>query len=359
MKIMDILTWKTVIKIPHPEWVLALFWQILVLFWKSEVHLPIHLDNIQIQIKPVYFHTRRYHIFRIDEENQVGIWDESPFTFSVSKEESAIPFIQHEEYRHNLICLLKEIQKEIEPYQEEIPALNLLNLFISKIPFLNWKCPSCKEFLNWCHLFLEKEFSQSGISIAPSTLLFLLQYKNQEDLVDEELIEELTLDFMETALHPFLESFFKIQEQTTLDPYLIIRQLIDILKQNNCSLENIEETEEECGREMKSYLIKTLKYMKTKDIQILAFPRLLTLAREAFRVHVLSFPKRKDRVVIGQAILMKDLFFEDRMITNPPTPSDIVVIHDLEGNQKERHFTEEECSKIIDYHPILRPGLFL
>ena len=102
-----------------------------------------------------------------------------------------------------------------------------------------------------------------------------------------------------------------------------------------------------------------LKFIKTKSLQIQHFPRMLTVAREAFRALLESLPQDPyQEGMVGQLMLMSYLFFEDKAIINPPTEKDLVVFHKKDGKTTERFFSLEECQKFTEYHPLLRHNLF-
>ena len=371
---METLLWSDVFKIPHPQWILSVFWQSLILFWRHEIdpslefspslRLPHSVSEIECSIHPKGFSSRRYHLFPLSDSDTMGIWDESPFDLSVSSEfRQNPPFVQHG-YQHVLSSFLKDVEQHILPLKEKDPQFELLSKIIHKTPLLHQpQCLSCKEILDWCDSFLETEWKKHKVSVAPSVLMFLLQYKNkrrQERKEDETRPDkQQCLDVIEKALHQFLASFFKIQEQTSMDPKILIQGMIDILDEKQCSFGTLEEKEKNCSQDIKSFLLTKLKYIKTKTIEVNHFPRLLIIAREAFSTLTESIQMTQPKGLIGHLVLMNFLFFEDRPLETPPTEKDLVVFHDFKGGVlSERYFTREECRQFNDYHPLIRPSLF-
>lgn len=365
---MENILWTDLLKIPHPQWMISIFWRTMLLFWRQELNpdlefserLPQMMKDVHLSIDPKGFSSRRYHIYTLSESEQIGIWDESPFNLSFPKESiSSQPFLEHG-YHHSFLNLLKDVENNIKPVLDIDPQYIILLQIIQKAKQrFSISCSNCKEFLMWCHHFLENEYTKHKISVAPSVLVFLLHHKNtRKKIINTNKQQCYTV--LEKALHAFLVSFFPIQEQTIMNPMLLLQGLIQILENHHCTLENLKDTEENCAKDMKSYLFKTLKFLKTKSLQINHFPRFLLVARESFKALLESIPSvEKSTSSIGHLMLLSFLFFEDRSINSPPTEKDRVLFYNEKGNLvEERYFTEEECSKFIDYHPLLRPSVF-
>lgn len=362
------LVWSDLIKTPQPQWMLSIFWRTLMFFWIQELNpsidsprLPMGMNEVILSLRPDGFSKRKYHIFSISGTEKIGIWDESPFDLSFSPEsKQSLPFYEHG-IHHGLISLLKDVSKNVEPLIPYDPQFPLLQKIIAKCPVLSYKCKTCSEVVSWIHSFLEKEFREHQISVAPSVVMFLLRYKNRRKETDTEINKKQCFDVMGKALHSLLSSFFHIQEQTTMDPKILLQGLINILERTNCTFENLAEKELECSKEMRSFLLTTLKFVKTKSVQVQHFPRLLVIARESFLSLVQTLPLIDNAFQgsVGHLLLMNFLCFEDSSLTRPPTSKDTVIFYNENGVPfLERPFTPEECGSFNEFHPLLRPSVF-
>lgn len=362
------LVWSDLCKTPQPQWMLSVFWRVLISFWKQELdpsldhpRLPLTMEEVVLKLRPDGFFRRKYHIYSLSNSEKIGIWDESPFDISFSTvTKKIIPFYEHG-IHHALSSLLKDVGKNMEEIATYDPQFPLVQKVLSKSPVLNYRCRTCSEVVSWIHGFLDSEYRENKISVAPSVVMFLLRYKNKRREASTEINRKQCLDVMEKALHSFLSSFFQIQEQTTMDPILLLQGLIDVLDRKDCTFENLGEKELECSQEMRSFLLTTLKFIKTKSIQVQHFPRLLIIARESFLSLVQTLPI-VDQVFegsVGHLLLMNFLCFEDRALSSPPTTKDSIVFYREDGSMlSERLFSEEECARFTDYHPLLRHSLF-
>lgn len=367
---METITWREACKIPNPKWVSIVFWRVMILFWKSfswknaDMVLPQTMDDVLLKIRKDGFLSNYFHMYNINNEF-TGLWDSSPFEVQISNQ--SIPsFIDHGEPRHFMSVFLEDVLKTLRPLRFLHPELNLLCKIIHNSQHLKFNCNTCSAFFSWNRQFLEELLIENNVSVAPSVVLFFLQYRNQElkKIKKEEIHTKDSLKLLKKSLTLFLESFFKIQEQTRLDPIIIARGLVDILIDTNCTLENINETEDSCSRYMKSFLFNRLKFLKTKSIQVKHFPRHLLVAREVF-VSVIHYfhnhhtPPEEQTTDVGQMFLMNFLFSQDECLKHPPTIKDQVLFYDdsIQLSSK-RFFSEQETKQFVQYHPLLRSSVF-
>jgi len=382
-----------VIKIPSPETILTIFWQVIIYFWKAERNirfyrehtLPHSLEEIPLRIDHRFHERARFHVFPMTSEDATGVWDETCYWIDytgIHNGNLSPDFMEHGDYRHAYQLFLKSFLKTLKKYVRYYPVLQKLQNVLLKMSILKWKCPVCKKYNGWSRDFIDRQILESDLSIAPSTLLFLLNYRNEYRREEDTMMNhgEITdmMEILQVTLGRFFDHFTTIYHQTSINPILILQNLIDILEKHarGKRVEEIGDFESACAREMKHYIFTQFKYMKTKDVRVSRFPRDLMISRDVFRMMLFSWKKKEimdARTTAssspGILILLHNLIFDDRAlahsrksallsISSPP----ILVIHPVSHHESSkvslRNLTPPEADEMMDYHPILRPLLF-
>jgi len=380
---MDEIQWKEVIKLPFPEWILAVFWQVMIRFWWVDVFperytgtsLPLTIDDVRILVDNRMRDKVRYHVYTLKPDEVAGILDESPFWIDITRSTDAIRFLEHGDYRHSQQLFLRSFLQAIRTRNE--PELREIRKIIRKCPCLSWKCPVCKRYRKWSMDFIESEFLTHGVSVSPSTLLFLLSRDNlglREIPAPVSVIGEREyrsmISVMETALHRFFVEFEKIYNQTSVDPSRILARLIEILLRfmKGRNIEEIGAVEDACAREMRSYILSQFKYIKTKTIAIAGFPRSMMIIREIF-VSIVDYWKSESVLnknpseSPGVFLLLSYMMFPDRALVRSIRETDLLVLHSNVSDGAPppviRYMTPPEITEFTDYHPLLRPFAYM
>jgi len=378
---MDEISFREVIKLPYPEWILSIFWETIISFWKMDIKYneklyeiaPHSIDDIRLKIDPQLKEKKRYHVYVLREDEVAGFLNESPFWLDFTPHpDTTFHFLDHGDYRHPYQLFLRSVARTIKLHPTGDKHLKQLYQIIRQNPSYTWKCPVCRVYRKWSMDFIESQFLNHGLSVSPSVLLFLFSYQNKalkEDRRDDTTEDEVIsmLDIMETALHRFFLEFEKIYSQTSTDPAFILQHFIRILNifMKDKRLDEIEGYEENCVREMKSFLFNQFKFIKTKSINMTQFPRLLMVIREIFTSVVHFWKKtystrRPPSSSPGVFLLIKYMVFPDRALTHKMTENDLIVVYPDLHTQTPliRFLTPPEVEEFCDYHPLLRPFAF-
>lgn len=375
----ETMMWSEAIKIPSPDSVLAIFWQLMIYFWKAELDddfyraraFPISVEEVRLRIDHRFYQRARYHVLEIREGEAAGVWDTTPFSVDFGSFSHA-HFLEHGDYRHAYQLFLRSFLKILRRQALYHPSLLLMKRILMQLPILKWKCPVCKKYNQWSRSFIETQLLEHNLSIAPSTLSYLLTYRNEglrsgEETVDPDQLDEF-LPILTETLRRFFTDFEKIYEQTSMDPVHILKNLIDILgkhAQPFAMMEEIEKYETACSKEMKSYLFYQFKFLKTRSLKISHFPRTMMILREVF-TSIMNIWRQTVRDEIttnrsspGTVILLGYLLFRDPVLdTSHDTP--ILVVYPTSIDRPViRAMVPPEIEQLRDYHPVLRPYLFL
>lgn len=381
----DIVPWTEIMKLPFPEWILTILWQVVIHFWKAETdhvfyekhRMPVAVSDVHVEVDHDMTNQSRFHIHYLNDHDTAGLWDETPFWVAWDHvPETPITFLEHGDYRHPFQMFLKTFLRSTRKHVKHYPSIDLAHKIIMKMPVLTWKCSVCQKYDQWSRRFIENELLEHETSISASTLLFLLTFDNRKlrtSVVSEvhpSLVNQLgdLCQMLTMALHRFFSEFEKIYEQTSLDPTHILRNLIGILAKYPYPIEQIHDFEQACAKDMKSYLYRQFKFLRTNSISISHFPRDLLIARDLFCtiVNIWSRKQNNDKSPTsspGMMMLMNYIVFQDKVVSKDlhTSSAPLLVVHQ-QGNHKPcsvRSMTPPETDMLQEYHPILRPGLFV
>ena len=377
----ELIAWADVMKIPSPETILVVLWQIIIYFWKAELDpefyrnnsFPHNVSDILLHIDHSMYQKIRYHVYTLNNQETTGVWDVSPYWVDFTTIQSnKSKYLDHGDYRHPFQLFLRSFLRSIRKYTKFHPSLERVSNIISKLPLLHWKCPVCKKYDEWSHNFIETALLESGVSISSSTFLYLISYKNNkiyekdEERVETQQCKEL-IDILHRALLRFFNEFQKIYEQTSTDPTLILKNLIEILEEYTdiYTIDQIHEFEQSCSKKMKSYLYNEFKFMKTKTIGINNFPRDMIVIRDIFPMIIRDWCVETDSsatsspcvLMLCSYILFKDPALESKLTTSEP----LVVFQPFSTTENKtiRHMTPSEIDNLVDYHPLIRSNFFV
>lgn len=374
----EVIKWDHIINIPDPETTLTILGHIIIHFWRAENNhdyykthfFPQKVEDVFLRIDHQLHQKTRYQLYEINNDDHIGIWDETPYhlDFSHSQKKDDNFYFDHGDYKHDFQLFLRSFLKHIKYQTKYYPSLDRLYKILSYFPLLHWKCPVCRLYNDWSRGFTEKLLLEKNLSVAPSSLLFLLTFSNKKiGEIHDELTDQLESlnQLLVSALQRFFLHFEKIYEQTSTDPLVILNALIIILEKYTSvySTDQIHEFEQQCTRDMKNYLYDKFKFLRTKSIPIHTFPRDMMIIRDLFGIIVgiwsLSSPTVPDSSP-GILMLLYNMLFQDRaLLKDLNTVQPLVVIHSLEnGLPLTRHMTPDEINIFTEYHPLLRQTIF-
>lgn len=365
----DTICWSELLKVPFPQWALTIMWQVVVHFWSAEMGnykvLPTKISDVKLRVDHNMYNQRRYHIYKLRGEEAVGIWDETPFWVEYNNNPSFV-FLEHGDPKHAFKLFLQSFLLSIGSYVDKYPSLHILYKIIKKLPILQWQCSICNSYNQWAHEFIHEQHLSLNYVIEPSFLILLLSYRNKK-LMQEQKPRQLTsyqcknlLEIMTKALTRFFSSFQKIQEQTRTDPILLLKNIIDIVqKYDECVTEDIPKIEQQCSKEIKCFLYSQLKFLRTKSVHVYNFPRDLLISRDI--IALLKDEWVTNDIVIsspGMFIMMSFLLCNDQALDSSISSSSPIILVKHSENII-RHMTPPELDQIRDYHPLIRPQLFM
>lgn len=373
----EVIPWSHIIKIPNPETTLTIFLHILVHYWRAEndveyykTHFfPHNVESVRLQIDHHMYQKSRYHLYEVNQHDYIGIWDETPFhlNFDLLTKNTESVYLDHRDYRHDFQLFLRSFLKEIKKLTKYYASLDRMYKIVSHFSVLDWKCSVCRLYNDWSRDFIETFLLDKNVTIAPSTLLYLLTFSNKRLGVDHELKDQYSSfnELLHSALDRFFFHFEKIYEQTSIEPIAILEPLITILEKYTSvyTIDQIHEFEHQCARDMKNYLYENLKFLRTKNIHIHHFPRDMMIIRDIFAMIVGIWSTGSSSVPEGSPgilLLLYNMLFPDKALQcNLDVVQPLVVLHSLEnGPPMTRHMTPKEIQVFTDYHPLLRQTLF-
>lgn len=383
----ETIVWSEAIKIPSPDAILTIFWQIMAYFWKAEVdhefyrthEFPESIEDVRLQIEHRFYGRTRYHVLFLNEQEAAGIWDRTGYSILYQFPSPATrDYLEHGDPHHPYQRFMRSFVRTLKHYITFYPDLNILYKILSQLPILKWRCPLCKHYHQWAHEFIELQLLEHELSIAPSTLLFLLTHKNHELTRPRSLLTSIMTstemrdlqEILKVALHRFLTNFEKICEQTSQPPIEILRGLLTILEKHSMGhpgAEKVGDYEAACSREMKAHLFERFKFLKIKTVKVGSFPRDMMIMREIFPMIVEAWAQQYRTTDIslstsspGVILLLSHIIFPDHAIKKDDKSIPILFMypsHDM-MSPMIRHMTPPEIDQIGEYHPILRPFLF-
>lgn len=367
----EFITWTDIIRVPDPETTLTILLHVIVHFWRAEYDkeyyqtnvFPQDISQVVLRIDHQLYKQTRYHIYEVGDNDLTGVWDETPYHVGFRGQDKPLCHLDHGDYRHDFQLFLRSFLRNIKDHSRYYPPLHRLVKILENFSLLQWKCSVCRSYNDWSRKVVETILLEN-VSIAPSSLLFLMTFKNKK-MAETFQTDCSTLDeLLMVAIRRFFLHFEKIHEQTNMDPIIILENLITILDKYTSvySADQIHEFEQGCIRDMKTYLYKEFKYLRTRSIGIHYFPRDMMIIRDLFPMLVsawssASIPNQGSSP--GLLMLFYNMLFEDRAIEKTNLDGMVVVQHALDKSlPMMRHPTPKEKTEFTSYHPLLRPCLF-
>jgi hypothetical protein len=375
----ELIPWSEAMKIPSQEWILAIFWQTMIYFWKGEMdnefyrthRFPHSVDDVLLRVDHRFRDTIRYHVFEIGDE-ATGILDESPFWIHYEGfqdlKQPSIPYryLEHGDYRHVFQYYIRSIMKRIKRYCVIYPDINRLYRILQKLKILNWRCPVCRVFQSWNQQITENLLAEHHLHVSRSEIIFLLTHENVS-LRTSELTEECgDMQELTTILTKCLTQFFEelepICEGTSINNFLILQNLIEILNHHSKDrpLEDIIYYERDVCRDIKDYLYKQFRFIQS--LSIANIPRNLLIARDVFATLVKEWHRlyQDDNRSFspGLILLLQYLIFDDRAVNLKKKETMLVSYENNMNTRWIRAMTPPELDDFTTYHPLLRAFLF-
>lgn len=369
----EFITWDELIRIPDPDAILTILLHVVAHFWRAEgdkdyyqSHLfPQDVSNVVLRIDHQMYKKPRYHLYEVGGGDNVGIWDDTPYHVEFREKEQKSFHLNHGELRHDFQLFLRSFLKHVKNHSKYYPSLDRMIKIIENFRLLQWKCSICQCYNEWSRDVI-KTILKDNVPIAPASLLFLLTFKNnnnKQNMMDHQ--SQALDDLLMVALRRFFMNFEKIQEQTSADPLVILENFILILEKylSIYTIDQIHEFEQECARDIKTYLYREFKYIKTRLIEIHYLPRDMMIIRDLFPMLISRWTSLSDApshdMSPGFLMLFYNMLFEDKVIHHKKMDNVMIVYHPLDGSLSiVRPMTFSEQKEIADYHPLLRPFLF-
>ena len=339
----------------NPEIILTIFLHIVAHYWKAENNpeyyrsnsFPRHVSDVVLTTDHTLYRKPRLHLYEIKKKEYVGVWDESIYHIGFASVGKTC--LDSGDYRHDFQLFLKSFLTHIAPFTHYYPLLKDLFEIVSHFPLLSWKCLVCQNWIKTC-----------SSSEDNALVRCLLSYKNKKTNTDtpKEQAPSFVL-LLQKILARLLPELKKILEQTSADPILIIEKLIDIVEKytSTYSIDQADEFETQCARDMKNYLYQEFKFLQTKKISIHHFPRDMIMTRDIFSIlaDIWSDPISSQSSP-GIMMLLCTMHFRDRVLENDLTN---LQPHVLITDVVRRPMTEQEKIELSNYHPLLRHAIFV
>lgn len=340
----------------NPEIIVTIFLHIVAHYWKAENNsdyyqtnsFPRHVSDVVLTSDHSLHHKPRFYLYEIKEKEHVGIWDESIYHVSFAKQ--AKTCWNSQDGRHDFQLFLQSFLVSIQPFTPYYPILKDLFDIVSHFPLLAWKCAVCK---NW-----SKTFSYQGNERMVSSLLTFRNKKSTQHLSNEQFPRFAQL--LEKLLTRFLSEFKKIYEQTSADPIVIMENLVDIVENytQRYSIDQMDEFDNHCAKDMKNYLYHEFKFFQTKSIHMDHLVRDMILTRDIFSILTTQWSEPLSSLSSAGILMMLCLsHFRDAVLDeefSDMRPYVVVVSESI-----RRRMTEQEKLDLVHYHPLLRHTLFV
>lgn len=365
------ISWGDLIRVPDPETTLTLFLHVVVHYWRAEnsgryyqTHIfPQDVESVLLRVDHPLYQKIRYHLYEVGGEDMVGVWDETPYHLDFRRDTGGVGFLDHGDYRHSFQLFLRSFLKTIRTYGKYYPSLDRLCGVLAHFPLLQWKCHVCRFYNDWSRKWMGAFLLEKKVSVAPSSLLCLLTYRNKKVSPAPQDHSHSLEGLLGSALDRFFLYFEKIQEQTSADPISILQELIVVLEKYTSvyTVDQVHEFEQPCARDMRHCLYDRFKFLRTKDIPIHHFPRDMMIIRDVFSmmmgIWTASSPSLSDGSP-GVLMLLHGMLFQDRALVRDPSAA-LVVFHPLEDTPPTtRLMTPLEAHALREHHPLLRPSVF-
>lgn len=366
-----VISWGDLIRVGDPETTITLFLHVVAHYWRAEKNgqyyqthvFPQDVGEVLLRVDHPLYKKIRYHLYEVGGKDMVGVWDETLYHLDFRMDTGGAGFLDHGDYRHSFQLFLRSFLKTIRTLGKYYPSLDRLCKVLSHFPLLQWKCPVCRLYNDWSRKWMGAFLLEKNVSVAPSSLLCLLTYRNKRVHPAPQDHAHSLEGLLGSALDRFFLHFEKIQEQTCTDPISILQELIVVLEKYTSvyTVDQIHEYEQLCARDMKQCLYNQFKFLRTKDIPIHHFPRDMVIIRDVFSMILglwsASSPPHLDGSP-GVLLLLHGMLFPD-MALHRDRLADMVVFHPLEDTPSiTRPMTPQEAHVLSEYHPLLRPSVF-
>lgn len=365
----EYISWGDVIRVGDPETTLTLFLHVVAHYWRAEkseqyyqTHVfPQDVGDVLLWVDHPLYKKIRYHLYEVGEGDMVGVWDETSYHLDFRRE--GVGFLDHGDYRHSFQLFLRSFLKTIRKFGKYYPSLDRLCEVLTHFPLLQWKCPVCRLYNDWSRKWMGAFLLDKNISVAPSSLLCLLTYRNKQVSPAPQDHARSLEGLLGSALDRFFFHFEKIQEQTCADPISILQELIVVLEKYTSvyTVDQVHEFEQQCARDMRHCLYDRFKFLRTKDIPIHHFPRDMMIIRDVFSMILgiwsASSPPLPDGSP-GVLLLLHGMLFQDRALDRDRSAA-LVVFHPFgDTPPTTRPMTPQEALTLAEHHPLLRPSVF-
>jgi hypothetical protein len=224
----------------------------------------------------------------------------------------------------------------------------------------------CRVFQSWNQQITENLLAEHHLHVSRSEIIFLLTHENVS-LRTSELTEECgDMQELTTILTKCLTQFFEelepICEGTSINNFLILQNLIEILNHHSKDrpLEDIIYYERDVCRDIKDYLYKQFRFIQS--LSIANIPRNLLIARDVFATLVKEWHRlyQDDNRSFspGLILLLQYLIFDDRAVNLKKKETMLVSYENNMNTRWIRAMTPPELDDFTTYHPLLRAFLF-
>lgn len=340
----------------NPEIIATIFLHIVAHYWKAEKNsdyyrtnfFPRHVSDVILTSDHSLHNKPRLYLYEIKEKEHVGIWDESIYHVNFAKQTKTC--WNYDNGQHDFQLFLRSFLASIQPFTPYYPILKDLFTIVSHFPLLGWKCAVCR---NW-----SKTFSYQGNEMIVRCLLTFRNKKTTQTISQEQLPHFVQI--MEKLLARFLSEFKKICEQTSADPIVIMENLIEIVEKytEQYSIDQMDEFDNLCAKDMKNYLYREFKFFQTKNIHMDHLVRDMILSRDIFSMLTTQWAEHPSSLSSAGILMMlclshfRDAVLDEEFLNTEPH---VVIV----SQSIRRPMTEQEKMDLVHYHPLLRHALFV
>lgn len=349
---MEKISWAELLRVPDPVAHTTIFLHVLVRFWAASnssggnLELPRDVSDVVLRADHGLVGKKRFHLHEVVPGDRVGVWDETPFWVGFCSNNTSV--FDHGDFRHAFQLFLRSFLRHTDGHV----SLARLRALVAASPVLRWNCSLCRSYNDW-----SVGFMRGSLVAQPDALHFLLTHQNRFD-GGVASGGGGVVALMESSLTRFFSGFNKVCEQTSAEPVDILANLIRVLDGyvGAHTTERLHEFEHACARDMKSYLYKEFKFLRTCSVHVSSFPRDMMIARDLFPMIAASWA---DPVASGTSpgllFLLCQMLLEDRILSCSSLDCALVC----SGDGGVRAMTSSEAGVLAHYHPLLRHEVFV